>query len=185
MNMASLTQSFFCMRVFPVLLLCLALATCSSNVLRPQINTSASAELKQYASVQLVALPPPQQDSAAPPAISARLTPMLREGLSLRGYRADPQAAIRAYYWLEVRVTPIDIEVNMAPPAPLGPYQSVQRLQDENATLHLRLANEHGRVLWEGQIDTGLSPTWERDQQLQKACDALLQQLPSSNPSPS
>jgi hypothetical protein len=60
----------------------------------------------------------------------------------------------------------------MAPPAPLGPYQSVQRLQDVNATLHLRLAHEQGRALCKGQMDTGLSLT--RDS------DALLQQLPSS-----
>jgi hypothetical protein len=166
-------------RVFPVLLVCLALATCSSHVLHPQITTPASAELKQHPRLQLVALPAPQ-DAAAPPAISARLTPMLREGLSLRGYREDPQADVRAYYWLAVQVTPVDIAVNMAPPTALGPYQSVQRLQEQNATLHLRLATEQGRVLWEGQIDSGLSPTWDSDQQLQKACDALLQQLPSA-----
>jgi hypothetical protein len=169
------------MRVFPVLLLCLGLATCSSDVLRPQITTPSAAELKQHPQLQLVALAPPQPDAAPPPAMSARLVPMLREGLSLRGYREDPQADLRAYYWLEVHVTPLEIDVNMAPPAPLGPYQSVQRFQDSNATLHLRLATEQGRVLWEGQISSNLSPEWHSDQQLQKACDALLQQLPSAD----
>lgn len=169
------------MRVFPVLLVCLALATCSSNVLRPQITTAASAELKQHSRLQLVALPLAAQSPAVPAAINARLIPMLREGFSLRGYREAPQADLRAYYWLELQITPIDITANMAPPAPLGPYQSVQRLQDVNATLHLRLVTGPDRVLWEGQIDTGLSPVWNSDQQLQTACDALLQQLPSSN----
>lgn len=106
---------------------------------------------------------------------------MLREGLSLRGYTEDPQAELRAYYWLELQVTPFNITANMAPPAPLGPYQSAHRLHDERATLHLRLANGHGLVLWEGQIDTGLSPAWHSDQQLQKACDNLLQQLPRAS----
>jgi hypothetical protein len=137
------------MPVRPLLLLCLALATGSNAVLRPAITTPASAELKQHSRIQLLALPAPQLDTAAPAGITARLLP-------------------------------IAIGVNMAPPTPLGPQQSLQRLQNVNATLHLRLANEQGRVLWEGQIDTGLSPAWDSDQQLQKACDALLQQLPSS-----
>jgi hypothetical protein len=169
------------MRALSLILLCLALATCSSNILRPQITTPAAIELKQHSHLQLLALTPPQQNTAAPAAISTRLTPMLREGLSLRGYREAPQADLRAYYWLELQITPIDIEANMAPPAALGPYQSVQRLQDVNATLHLRLVTEQDRVLWAGQIDTGLSPAWDNDQQLQKACDALLQQLPMAH----
>lgn len=169
------------MRVFPVLLMCLALATCTNNTLRPQITTQATTELKQHSHLQLIVLPAPQPNTAAPAAISARLTPMLREGLSLRGYREASQAELRAYYWLELHITPINIEANMAPPAPLGPYQSVQRLQDVNATLHLRLVTGPDRVLWEGQIDTGLSPAWDSDPQLQKACDGLLQQLPSSH----
>jgi hypothetical protein len=166
------------MRVFPVLLICLALATCSSNILRPEITTPASTELQDHQRLQLRPLPAHSPDDSVPVPNTARLTPMLREGLSLRGYREDPSAELRAYYWLDLHLIPIDVEVDQAPPAPLGPYQSVHRLHDENATLHLRLTNAQDRVLWEGQIDSSLSPSWDSDQQLQKACDALLQQLP-------
>lgn len=176
--MTASTESFVFMRVFPVLLICLALATCSSNILRPEITTPASAELQGHQRVQLLLLPAQNADASAPTPNTSRLTPMLREGLSLRGYLEGADAQLRAYYWLDLRVTPIDIKVDQAPPAPLGPYQSMHRLHDENATLHLRLTDLQDRVLWEGQIDTGLSPAWDSDQLLQKACDALLQQLP-------
>ncbi|MDP3845867.1 MAG: hypothetical protein Q8R10_05510 [Pseudomonas sp.] len=169
------------MRVFPVLLICLALATCSSNILRPEITTLASAELQGHRRVQLHPLPAPSPDESGAVPNIARLTPMLREGLSLRGYSEDASAELRAYYWLDLHVIPIDVEVDQAPPAPLGPYQSVHRLRDENATLHLRLSNAQSRVLWEGQIDSSLSPSWDSDQQLQKAWDALLQQLPMAH----
>lgn len=169
------------MRVFPVLLICLALATCSSNILRPEITTPASAELQGQQRVQLRPLPAQRSDESAPVPNTARLTPMLREGLSLRGYSEDPSAELRAYYWLDLHVIPVDLEIDQAPPAPLGPYQSVHRLHDENVTLHLRLSNAQDRVLWEGQINSSLSPSWDSDQQLQKACDALLQQLPMAH----
>ncbi len=176
--MSASTESLVFMRVFPVLLICLALATCSSNILRPVITTQASTELQGQQRLQLRPLPAQSPDPSLPVPNTARLTPMLREGLSLRGYREDPSAELRAYYWLDLHLIPIDVEVDQAPPAPLGPYQSVHRLYDENATLHLRLTNAQDRVLWEGQIDSSLSPAWDSDQQLQKACDALLQQLP-------
>lgn len=45
-------------------------------------------------------------------------------------------------------------------------------------TLHLRLTDLQDQVLWEGQVDTGLSPAWDSDEQLHKASNALLQQVP-------
>jgi hypothetical protein len=165
------------MRTFALLLACLAVANCANNMLRPVITTPASAEL-QGRHIQLQALPTQNQDASAQPANIAKLTAMLREGLRVRGYLESADAKLRAYYWLDLRVTPLDIAVDQAPPAPLGPYQSQYRLHDENATLHLRLTDLQDRVLWEGQIDSSLSPAWERDQQLQKAWEALLQQLP-------
>jgi hypothetical protein len=174
-------RGFLYMRILAVLMVCLALATCSSNAPRPQISTAATVELKNYPQLRLIALPARQQEAPAPAAITARLTSMLREGLSLRGYSEDPQAELLAYYWLELQITPFDINANMAPPAPLGPYQSVHRLHEERVTLRLRLTNEQNLLLWEGQIDTGLSPAWDSEQQLQRACDSLLQQLPRAS----
>ena len=54
----------------------------------------------------------------------------------------------------------------------------MHRLQEEHATLHLRLTDLQDQVLWEGQVDTGLSPAWDSDKQLHKASNALLQQVP-------
>lgn len=54
----------------------------------------------------------------------------------------------------------------------------MHRLQEEHATLHLRLTDLQDQVLWEGQVDTGLSPAWDSDEQLHKASNALLQQVP-------
>jgi hypothetical protein len=85
---------------------------------------------------------------------------------------------LRAYYWLGLRREPVELSTDLPPPGLLGPYQSVHRLQEEHATLHLRLTDLQDHVLWEGQVDTGLSPAWDSDEQLHKACNALLQQVP-------
>ena len=165
------------MRVFLVLLVCLALATCSCHLLLPQVTTQAQPGLRGSNSVQLIALTA-SNDSQSPEDRTALLTRLLREGLSLRGYREGSPVQMRAYYWLGLRREPVDLSIDMPPPGLLGPYQSVHRLKDEHATLHLRLTDPQDHVLWEGQVDTGLSPTWDSDQQLRKACNALLQQVP-------
>lgn len=165
------------MRIFPVLLVCLALATCSSHLLLPEVSTPAQAGLSGHHSVQLIAVPA-SAASASTPQRAALLTSLLRDSLSQRGYQQSPTADLRAYYWLGVRQSPLTVSTDLPPPGPLGPYLSVHRLQDENATLHLRLTDLKDQLLWEGQIDTGLSPSWSSDELLRKATDALVQQIP-------
>lgn len=165
------------MRIFPVLLVCLALATCSSHLLLPEVSTPAQAGLNGRHSVQLIAVPA-STASASTPQREALVASILRDSLSQRGYQQSPAADLRAYYWLGVRQSPLTVSTDLPPPGPLGPYLSVHRLQDENATLHLRLTDLHDQVLWEGQIDTGLSPSWSSDELLRKAGNALVQQVP-------
>ena len=74
------------MRIFPVLLVCLALATCSSHLLLPQVTTAAQPGLRGLSNVQLIAVSA-SNDSQTPTERAALLTSLLREGLSLRGYR--------------------------------------------------------------------------------------------------
>ena len=165
------------MRIFPVLLVCLALATCSSHLLLPQVTTPAQPGLRDLSSVQLIAVSA-SNDSQAPAERAALLTSLLRDGLSLRGYREGSPAQLRAYYWLGLRSEPVELSTDLPPPGLLGPYQNVHHLKEERATLHLRLTDLQDHVLWEGQVDTGLSPAWDSDEQLHKASNALLQQVP-------
>lgn len=169
------------MRIFPVLLVCLALATCSSHLLLPQVTTPAQPELRGQHRVQLLALPASSDNLPAASTRAAALTGLLRDGLSLRGYREGTPVQLRAYYWLGLRREPVELSTDLPPPGLLGPYQSVHRLKEERATLHLRLTDLQDHVLWEGQIDTGLSPAWDSDEQLRKASNALLQQIPMAH----
>ena len=61
------------MRIFPVLLVCLALATCSSHLLLPQVTTPAQPGLRDLSSVQLIAVSA-SNDSQAPTERAALLT---------------------------------------------------------------------------------------------------------------
>ena len=176
-SMLTFARSPWLMRIFPVLLVCLALATCSSHLLLPQVTTPAQPGLRDLSSVQLIAVSA-SNDSQAPSERTALLTSLLRDGLSLRGYREGSPAQLRAYYWLGLRREPVELSTDLPPPGLLGPYQSVHRLKEERATLHLRLTDLQDQVLWEGQVDTGLSPAWDSDEQLHKASNALLLQVP-------
>ncbi|MDP2745519.1 hypothetical protein [Pseudomonas sp.] len=170
------------MRLFIVLLLCLALATCSNQLPRAQVLTPASAELTGKRNFSLIAA---EQAVAGDVPFAERYTQLeqlLREGLSTRGYQANPQAEIQVYYWLAVQDSPLDFKVDAAPPAPLGPYQAIHRLRDETGTLRIRLTTPEQQILWEGLISTGLSPAKDSAELLERATQALLQQIPKATP---
>ncbi|MDZ4332328.1 MAG: hypothetical protein U1A62_01515, partial [Pseudomonas sp.] len=112
----------------------------------------------------------------------AQLEQLLREGLSARGYQANPQAEIQVYYWLAVQDSPLDFKIDAAPPTPLGPYQAIHRLRDETGTLRIRLTTPAQHTLWEGLISTGLSPAKDSAELLERATQALLQQVPLASP---
>jgi hypothetical protein len=170
------------MRLFIVLLLCLALATCSSQLPRAQILTAASAELTGKRSFSLIAAEQAVEGDVPFAERYAQLAQLLREGLSARGYQASPQAQIQVYYWLAVQDSPLDFKVDAAPPTPFGPYQAIHRLRDETGTLRIRLTTPTQHTLWEGLINTGLSPARDSAELLERATQALLQQIPLASP---
>ncbi|MDF3195708.1 DUF4136 domain-containing protein [Pseudomonas sp. 1928-m] len=170
------------MRLFIVLLLCLALATCSSQLPRVQVLTPASAELAGKRAFTLIAAEQAVEGDVPFAERYAQLEQLLREGLSARGYQASPQAQIQVYYWLAVQDSPLDFKVDAAPPTPLGPYQAIHRLRDETGTLRIRLTTPEQQILWEGLISTGLSPAKDSAELLERATQALLQQIPLASP---
>ncbi|WP_422910394.1 hypothetical protein ACOCLD_00245 [Pseudomonas sp. MAC6] len=170
------------MRLFTVLLLCLALATCSSQPPRVQVLTPASTELTGKHSFSLIAADQALQGEVPFAERYEQLEQLLREGLSNRGYQASPRAEIQVYYWLAVQDSPLDFKVDTAPPTSLGPYQAIHRLRDETGTLRLRLTTPAQVILWEGLISTGLSPAKDSAELLERATQALLQQIPMASP---
>ncbi|WP_028631087.1 MULTISPECIES: DUF4136 domain-containing protein [Pseudomonas] len=168
------------MRLFLVLLLCLALATCSTPVPQIRILQPATAELAGRIRFELVS-PAQAVDGELPyQERYAQVAPLIRRGLEARGYRATRDAQFRVYYWLAVNDQPLEFKVDQAPPSPLGPYQAIHRLRDETGTLRLRLTDTAGNVLWEGLASTGLSPSWESAELLESAVRALVEQVPAA-----
>lgn len=170
------------MRLFAVLLLCLALATCSSQLPRVQVLTPATDELPRRQTFELVAA---EHSLASDPPFAERyqqLTQLLRAGLSQRGYRQNPQAQIQVYYWLALQDSPLEVKVDTAPPSPLGPYQAIHPLRDRTGTLRLRLTTPEQQILWEGLIHTGLSPEKDSAELLERAARALTAQIPQAAP---
>lgn len=168
------------MRLFIVLLLCLALATCSSQPPHVQVITLASPELTQSRGFELIAA---EQAVNGPLPFANRyrqLDQLLREGLTQRGYHASHEAQILVYYWLAVQDSPLDFHVEAAPPTPLGPYQALHRLRDSTGTLRIRLTTPEQKTLWEGLISTGLSPAKDSAELLERATQALLKQIPKA-----
>ncbi|MFI8384624.1 hypothetical protein [Pseudomonas sp. NPDC079086] len=168
------------MRLFIVLLLCLALATCSSQLPRAQVLTPASAELTGKRSFSLIAAEQAVAGHVPFAERYAQLEQLLRAGLSARGYQANPQAEIQVYYWLAVQDSPLEFKADAAPPTPLGPYQAIHRLRDETGTLRIRLTTPEQHILWEGLISTGLSPAKDSAELLERATLVLLQQIPEA-----
>ncbi|UVE17396.1 DUF4136 domain-containing protein [Pseudomonas sp. LS44] len=169
------------MRVFALLLLCLALATCASHIPQIRIEHPATAQLQGRQSFQL--MPPEQALSGAPPYAEryAQLAPLLRQGLGERGYHESQTPQLQVYYWLALRDTPLEFRVDVPPPNPLGSYQAIHRLRDETGTLRVRLTDLDGKILWEGVVSTDLSPAWDSAEQLQLAVRALLEQIPPTH----
>ncbi|WP_370600589.1 DUF4136 domain-containing protein [Pseudomonas nitroreducens] len=169
------------MRLFAILLLCLAVATCTNQVPRAQVSHPADARLSSLRDFQL--MPPESAVDALPyrnryPLINAQV----RQGLIERGYRESATPQIRVYYWLALQDVPLEFKVDTPPPNPLGPYLAIHRLRDETGTLRLRLTDAQEQTLWEGTVSTGLSPAHASDALLQDAVGALLQQVPAATP---
>lgn len=169
------------MRLFLVLLLCLGLATCSSPLPRIQVLSPAHAELAGRSSFQLMAAEQAVSGDLPFAERYQQLDQLLRQGLSQRGYRASPQAQIQVYYWLAVQDQPLQFKVDTAPPSPHGPYQAIHRLRDSTGTLRVRLTTPEQQLLWEGLVNTGLSPERDSAELLERATQALLQQIPAAS----
>lgn len=169
------------MRLFAILLLCLAVATCSNPVPHAQVAHPADARLAGLRNFQL--MPPENAVDALPyrsryPLINAQV----RQGLIERGYRESAVPQLRVYYWLALQDAPLEFKVDTPPPNPLGPYLAIHRLRDETGTLRLRLTDAQEQTLWEGTVSTGLSPAHASAALLQDAVGALLQQIPAAAP---
>jgi hypothetical protein len=170
------------MRLFAVLLLCLALATCSSQLPQVQVLSPATQELPRRQTFELIAAEHSLEGEAPFAERYQQLAPLLQAGLSQRGYRHNPQAQILVYYWLALQDSPLQFKVDAAPPSPLGPYQAIHQLRDRTGTLRLRLTTPQQQVLWEGLIHTGLSPDKDSAELLERATQALVQQIPPATP---
>jgi hypothetical protein len=168
------------MRLFSVLLLCLALVTCANPIPQIRVLQPAAPDLAGRGTFELVS--PEQAVEGELPYREryAQLAPLIRQGLASRGYQAANHAQLRVYYWLAVNDTPLEFKVDQAPPSPLGPYQAIHRLRDETGTLRLRLTDRAGQVLWEGLAITGLSPSRDSAELLASAVHALIEQLPAA-----
>lgn len=169
------------MRLFIALLLCLALAACSSQVPLVQVLSPAHAALAGRGSFQLMAAEQAVSGDLPFAERYQQLDQLLHQGLSQRGYQAGPQPEIQVYYWLAVQDQPLEFKVDAAPPSPLGPYQAIHRLRDSTGTLRLRLTTPEQLVLWEGLASTGLSPERDSAELLERATQALLQQIPTAS----
>ena len=167
------------MRLFAILLLCLAVATCTTQIPQARVTQPADARLSGLHDFQL--MPPESAVDALPyasryPLINA----WLRQGLEQQGYRDSPNPQLRVYYWLALRDAPLEFKVDAPPPQSLGPYLAIHRLHDETGTLRVRLTDLQDQVLWEGTVSTGLSPQHASSDLLQHAVDALVSQVPKA-----
>jgi len=169
------------MRLLAILLLCLALATCTTHIPEAHVTQPADARLSGLHEFQLM---PPENAVDALPYASRYplLNAWLRQGMEQRGYRESPQPQLRVYYWLALRDAPLEFKVDVPPPQSLGPYLAIHRLHDETGTLRVRLTDLHDQVLWEGTVSTGLSPQHASSELLQHATEALVSQVPKAAP---
>lgn len=169
------------MRLFAILLLCLALATCTTQIPQARVTQAADGRL---AGLQAFRLMPPENAVDALPYASRYplINAWLRQGLEQRGYREAGAAQLRVYYWLALRDAPLEFKVDVPPPQALGPYLAIHRLRDETGTLRVRLTDLRDQVLWEGTVSTGLSPQHASSELLQHAVEALVNQVPKTTP---
>ena len=170
------------MRVFLILLLCLALAACARHPPRVQVLGSADTSLVGRHGFVLIE---PRHSLQGEPPFAERyrqLPQLLRQGLVARGYHESQQPQLRVYYWLAVQDGPLTFKVDFPPPNALGPYQAIHRLRDETGTLRLRLTDLDDGLLWEGVVSTGLSPARDSAELLERATQALTEQIPEATP---
>lgn len=167
------------MRLFAILLLCLALATCTTQIPQARVTQPADTRLNGLHGFQLM---PPENAVDALPYASRYplLNAWLRQGMEQRGYQDSAQPQLRVYYWLALRDAPLEFKVDVPPPQSLGPYLAIHRLHDETGTLRVRLTNLQDQVLWEGTVSTGLSPQHASSELLQHAVEALVSQVPKA-----
>ena len=161
------------MRLFLVLLLCLALATCTRQLPQVQLVQPAAEDLGELRDYRLI--PPDLAVQGELPFGDdyIQLATLLRQGLATRGYRESPTPQMHVYYWLAVNDAPLEFRVDVPPP-------DTHRLRDETGTLRVRLTDPDGRSLWEGLASTGLSPSRTSSERLEVAVEALLQRLPAA-----
>lgn len=169
------------MRLFIVLLLCLGLATCTTHTPRVEVLSPASQDLAGHHSFELIAPEPAVIGEIPLRNRYTQLDRLLRHDLTRRGYRESRQAELRVYYWLAVQDNLLQFKVDVPPPNPLGPYQAIHRLRDATGTLRVRLTDRDDRLLWEGVVDTGLSPARDSAELLERATHALTQQIPAAH----
>ena len=170
------------MRLFGVFLLCLLVATCASDLPRAQVTVPASSHLAGLSHYQLIR-PEQALKSEAPFAQRyAELSNYLEQSLNEHGFTNTGRPQVQVYYWLAVKDRQFDFTVDNPPALAQGPYQAIHRLRDRTGTLRVRLTDLNQQVLWEGTVDTGLSPERDRAELLQQAVEALLRQLPKAQP---
>lgn len=75
---------------------------------------------------------------------------------------------------------PPEFKVDSAAPNPLGPRLAIHRRRDETGTLRVRLTDRAARLLWEGAINSGLSPARDSAALLERATRALTEQIPAA-----
>lgn len=161
------------MRHTAILLLGLGLCACSTpDPAQVQIlHEGQSFGARDY---RLVA-----PDADAPGADATLLTESLRRGLARQGYRpGGDNAPLVIQYRLTTASQPLTYPVDMPPPSSLGPYMAIHRFEDVRGLLHLRVTDRSEQLLWEGAARTELSPEHQRQQQIDRAVDALVQKLP-------
>lgn len=162
------------MRHTAVLLLGIGLYACSTpDPAQVQILHDASdfGARREY---QLIA---PYADM--PGAEATLLAESLQRSLARHGYRqGGGDAPLLIQYRLTSASQPLTYPVDVPPPSPLGPYQAIHRFEDVRGLLHLRVTDRNEQLLWEGAARTELSPERQRQQQIDRAVDALVQKLP-------
>lgn len=162
------------MRHFAILLFAIGLSACATpDPAQVQIlqDTGSFGAQRDY---QLIA-----PDGDAPDADATLLSEALQRSLARQGYRPGGEdAPLRIQYRLTSATQPLIYTVDMPPPMPLGPYQAVHRFEDVRGLLHVRVTDRNDQLLWEGAARTELSPQSQRQEQIDRAVNALVQKLP-------
>lgn len=162
------------MRHTAILLLGLGLCACSTP---DPAQVQILHDGQDFGSQRDYRLVAPYAD--APGADATLLAESLRRGLARHGYRqGGDNAPLVIQYRLTTASQPLTYSVDVPPPGPLGPYQAIHRFEDVRGLLHLRVTDADEHLLWEGAARTDLSPERQRQEQIDRAVDALVRELP-------